>query len=69
MWWLRRLVLAALWVAHAGLWAAPAPWYYWSYASGGALVCAQHAPGPGWTAHSPPFAGPGCQRPLRSAQP
>ncbi|MDD2609242.1 MAG: hypothetical protein PHX60_06035 [Giesbergeria sp.] len=52
-----------------GLEAAPAPWYYWQHSSGGAPVCAQHAPGPGWTASSTPFAGPGCQRPLRRVTP
>ena len=49
--------------------AAPAPWYYWQHPTQPSPVCAQLAPGPGWEQISAPFAGPGCQRPLRARMP
>ncbi|MFC4787822.1 hypothetical protein ACFO6X_02270 [Giesbergeria sinuosa] len=63
------MLLGALLLACSSLRAAPAPWYYWSHATSPQKVCAQTAPGPGWVQDSPPFAGPGCQRPLRPPLP
>lgn len=57
------LAALSLWACPI-LWAAPAPWYYWRHLTQPMQVCAQTTPGPGWERISPPFAGPGCQRPL-----
>ena len=43
-------------------WAAPAAWYRWKSTESDQTICAQIAPGPGWTVFKGPYEDAQCKK-------